>query len=110
MSFVSFSFRVVLIPGSMGPTRYVDPGPIAPQIVNWIKNYADELDVDDCAGFTVHYDSSTGRFKGSCVFHTRTLECSKSLIDDIIGNTKYADQKLPLDKTEYTVMCKEIIV
>lgn len=110
MSFVPFSFRVALLPNSIGPSQYIDPGPIAPQIIKWLKEYTDELNIEDCAGFTVQYDSETGRFKGSCVFHTRPLNSSKCLIDDIIENTKYADQVFTLDKTEYRIVCKEITV
>jgi hypothetical protein len=110
MSFVPFSFRVILMPDGLGPTQYVDPGPIAPQIIKWLKDYADGLGIEDCAGFTVQYDSQTGRFKGSCVFQTRPIESSKRLLDDIIENTKYADERFTLDKIDYLIVCKEITV
>lgn len=111
MSFVSFSFRAVLVPDDVNPSKYIDPGPIAPAIMKWIKTYVDRLDTDTIVGFTIKYDSDANRFKSSFVVHGASEKPDTQLIvDDIVEHTRFAEEKFKLDGRLYSVVCNDIVV
>jgi hypothetical protein len=110
MSFVSFNFRIVLIPDDANPSKYIDPGPIAPAITKWIKDYVDHSDIDDAVtGFIVKYDALTGRFKSSFVFRSPNESDPRPTVDEITGFMKMADTKFNLDGRPYAVHCKDLV-
>jgi FPC/CPF motif-containing protein YcgG len=110
MSFVSFNFRIVLIPDDANPSKYIDPGPIAPAITKWIKDYVDHSDIDEAVtGFIVKYDAPTGRFKSSFVFRSLNASDPRPTVDEITGFMKMADTKFNLDGRPYAVHCKDLV-
>ena len=109
MSFVSFNFRVVLVPDDANPSKFIDPGPIAPAILKWINTYVDMADTDDTVtGFTVKYDASTNRFKASFVYRSASASDPHPTVDELVNYTQYADQKFMLDNRPYAVHCKDV--
>ena len=110
MSFVSFNFRVVLMPDDANPSKFIDPGPIAPTILKWIKTYVDLTDTENVVtGFTVKYDATSNRFKASLVFSSPTTTDPIPTVDDIVKYTQYADAKIMVDNRPYAVHCKDLV-
>jgi hypothetical protein len=110
MSFVSFNFRIALIPDDANPSKYIDPGPIAPAIVRWIKDYIEHSDIDDVVtGITVKYDAPTGRFKSSLVLRSPTASDPRPTVYEIANFMKLSDTKFNLDGRPYSVHCKDLV-
>ena len=110
MSFVTFNFRIVLIPDDANPSKYIDPGPIAPAITRWINDYVDHSDTEGVvAGFRVKYDPSMGRFKSSFVIHSPSVTDPRTTVDEITRFMQMADTKFNLDGRMYAVHCKDLV-
>lgn len=111
MSFVSFNFRIALVPDDANPSKFIDPGPIAPAILKWIKSYVDITNTDDAiTGFTVKYDTASNRFKASLVYRSATESDPQPTVDELVKYTQYADTKFMLDNRPYTVHCKDVVL
>ena len=110
MSFVSFNFRVVLMPDDANPSKFIDPGPIAPTILKWIKTYVDLTDTENVVtGLIVKYDATSNRFKASLVFSSPTTTDPIPTVNDIVKYTQYADAKIMVDNRPYAVHCKDVV-